>query len=201
MKEPSINCAHDEVRDVVNLVKHPQNPNTHSDSQIELLAQIIKHQGWRNPVVVSKRSGYIVAGHGRLMAAEKLGLKQVPVDLQEFENEADELAHLVADNRIAELSETNRSTLADLITTLDTGEFNLDLTGFDQDALEELMTAAPPELDIDEFFHQEELDETQDKGKLVLQYTEEDLQTLNQKLATMQGSKEQIIFNRIVNEE
>ena len=144
MKEPNINCAHDEMRDVVNLVKHPQNPNTHSDRQIELLAKIIQHQGWRNPVVVSERSGYIVAGHGRLMAAEKLGIKQVPVDLQAFDNEADELAHLVADNRIAELSETDRSVLADLIVELDDGEFDLALTGFESTDLEELMLAAPP---------------------------------------------------------
>ena len=150
MKEPAINCAFDEMRDVVNLVKHPQNPNTHSEQQIELLAKIIQHQGWRNPVVVSERSGFIVAGHGRLMAAEKLGLKQVPVDLQSFDNEADELAHLVADNRIAELSETNRSTLADLITTLDTGDYDLTLTGFEKSSLEELMFAAPPEVDFPE---------------------------------------------------
>lgn len=145
MKEPNINCAHDELRDIVNLVKHPQNPNTHSDQQIELLAKIIQHQGWRNPVVVSQRSGYIVAGHGRLMAAEKLGLKQVPVDLQAFDNEADELAHLVADNRIAELAETDRTVLADLIADLDDGQFDLALTGFEPTNLEELMTAAPPE--------------------------------------------------------
>ena len=125
-----INCSHDEIREPVNLVPHPKNPNTHSEKQIELLGKIIKHQGWRNPVVVSKLSGFIVAGHGRLMAAQSIGCEEIPVDIQDFANEADELAHLVADNRIAELAEINRETLADIIGELDDGEFDLELTGF-----------------------------------------------------------------------
>jgi len=144
MNEPEINCAHDELRDVVNMTAHPRNPNTHNEGQIRLLSKIIKHQGWRNPIVVSKRSGFIVAGHGRLMAAEQLGLEKVPVDVQDFKTEADELAHLVADNRIAELAEIDRSSLADIIGELDTGNLDLELTGFDVPDLEELMTAAPP---------------------------------------------------------
>jgi len=150
MKEPEINCSYDELRDVVNMTAHPRNPNTHNEGQIGLLSKIIKHQGWRNPIVVSKRSGFIVAGHGRLMAAEKLGLEKVPVDLQDFKTEADELAHLVADNRIAELAEIDRSSLADIIAELDTGDLDLELTGFEVQDLEELMTAAPPEGNFDE---------------------------------------------------
>jgi len=144
MKQPEINCSYDELRAAITLQPHPRNPNTHSDEQIKLLAKIIQHQGWRNPVVVSKLSGFIVAGHGRLKAAELLGLDEVPVDLQDFKTEADELAHLVADNRIAELSEINRATLADIIADLDTGEIDLELTGFELPDLEELMTAEHP---------------------------------------------------------
>ena len=145
MKQPEINCSYDELRAAITLQPHPRNPNTHSDGQIKLLAKIIQHQGWRNPVVVSKLSGFIVAGHGRLKAAELLGLDEVPIDLQDFKTEADELAHLVADNRIAELSEINRVTLADIIADLDTGEINLELTGFEIPDIEELMTAAHPD--------------------------------------------------------
>lgn len=147
MKQPEINCSYDELRASITLQPHPRNPNTHSDEQIKLLAKIIQHQGWRNPVVVSKLSGFIVAGHGRLKAAELLGLDEVPVDLQDFKTEADELAHLVADNRIAELSEINRVTLADIIADLDTGDIDLELTGFEIPDIEDLMTAAPPEKD------------------------------------------------------
>lgn len=145
-----VNCTYTEMRDLVNLVPHPKNPNQHDEEQIRLLSKIISHQGWRNPIVVSKKSGYIVAGHGRLMAAELLGLKNAPVDLQDFETEADEMAHLVADNRIAELAESSRSIIADIIAELDTGHIDLEITGHSTKALEDLMTAAPPEIDYPE---------------------------------------------------
>ena len=144
MPQAKINCAYDDVRELAKLKPHPQNPNTHNEKQIALLAKIIAYQGWRNPIVVSKQSGFIVAGHGRLLAAKKLGLKEAHVDLQDFKSKADELAHLVADNQIAELSEINRTTLADIIGELDTGDFDLDLTGFELADVEEIMTAAPP---------------------------------------------------------
>lgn len=60
--------------DIEKLVGNPRNPNKHPQNQIELLAKIIKAQGWRNPTVVSKRSGFVVKGHGRLAAAQYLGL-------------------------------------------------------------------------------------------------------------------------------
>jgi len=131
-------CAFDKEVDVVDLVPHPRNPNKHSDKQIALLAKIIGNQGWRNPIVVSERSGFIVAGHGRLGAARVLNVEKVPVDLQEFENEAEEYAHLIADNRIAELAEADRDELAGLIKELE-GKIDLDLTGFDAPSLAELL--------------------------------------------------------------
>ncbi len=70
---------------------------------------------------------------------------EVPVDEQDFATEADEWAHLIADNRIAELADADRAMLRDLAEELDTGDFDMDLTGFDANGLEELMTAAPPE--------------------------------------------------------
>lgn len=101
----NVRCAHTEMVDVDLLVPHPLNPNKHGEKQIEMLAKIMKHQGWRHPITVSKRSGFIVAGHGRLMAAKKLGWTSAPIDRQEFETEADEYAHLIADNKIAELAD------------------------------------------------------------------------------------------------
>ena len=130
-------CAFDKEVDVVDLVPHPRNPNKHDDKQIALLAKIIGNQGWRNPIVVSERSGFIVAGHGRLGAARVLNVEKVPVDLQAFENEAEEYAHLIADNRIAELAEADRDELAGLIKELE-GKIDLDLTGFDAPSLAEL---------------------------------------------------------------
>lgn len=122
------------------LVPHPRNPNTHSTAQIELLAKIIAGQGWRAPIVVSKDSGFVVSGHARLKAAERLGLDSVPVNLQPFKTQADEWAHLVADNRIAELAEMDNKLLKDLLSDMDTGAVDMDLTGYDNAALEDLMT-------------------------------------------------------------
>ncbi len=144
-----IHCAHDAEVALADLKPNPANPNKHPDSQIALLAKIIKAQGWRNPIVVSNRSGLITKGHGRLAAALTLGATHAPVDYQDYASEKEELADMIADNRIAELAEADRSMLRELAEQLDDGSFDMDLTGFDHDALEELMTAAPPESDID----------------------------------------------------
>jgi DNA modification methylase len=142
-------CAYDKLVLVRHLKENPANPNTHPPDQIALLARIIAGQGWRNPIVVSKRSGFITKGHARLQAARALSLKQVPVDYQDYANEKQELADMVADNRIAELAEMDRGMLREIIEQLDDGAFDMDLTGFNADALEELMTATAPESDID----------------------------------------------------
>jgi DNA modification methylase len=161
-------CAFDKSVDVVDLIPHPRNPNKHDDKQIALLAKIIRSQGWRNPIVVSERSGFIISGHGRLEAAKMLNVEQVPVDLQAFENEAEEYAHLIADNRIAELAETDRGELADLIRELD-GEIDLDLTGFDEPSLAELLgESAPGDDEIDAEPQIDKADELQKKWNTAL---------------------------------
>lgn len=137
-------CSYDRPVDLVDLVEHPSNPNKHGDKQIALLSKIIRNQGWRNPVIVSKRSGFIVAGHGRLAAAKLLNVEAVPVDYQYFANEAEEHAHLIADNRIAELAEIDSNELAGLLRDLE-GKIDLDLTGFDEVSLDDILTATEPE--------------------------------------------------------
>jgi DNA modification methylase len=146
-----VHCSHAKLVDVTELVANPRNPNKHSDKQVALLAKIIRHQGWRSPITVSNRSGFVVTGHGRLQAAILLGEQLVPVDRQDFASEADEWAHLVADNRIAELADADKSMIADLLKDLDAGGLDMDLTGFDMDALDELMEQTnPPDITEDE---------------------------------------------------
>ena len=130
-EDPQVFCSHTEMRDPASLVEHPRNYNTHPAEQIRLLAKIIKHQGWRNPITVSKRSGYVVKGHGRLAAALQLGCSEVPVDVQEYKDEASEYADMIADNRIAELAEADQDALKGLLTDDVFEGFDLDLTGFD----------------------------------------------------------------------
>ncbi|RYD84604.1 MAG: hypothetical protein EOP84_05040, partial [Verrucomicrobiaceae bacterium] len=135
-----IHCTHSAIRDPASLVEHPRNPNRHPHKQIELLARIIRHQGWRNPIVVSARSGFVVAGHGRLAAARLLDLSEVPVDVQAFETEADEWAHLVADNRIAELADMDQAGLGELLRDLgEVEDFDLELTGFGEAEIDKLL--------------------------------------------------------------
>lgn len=149
MPRIAIHCAHDAVVALRKLSPNPANPNKHPDAQVALLAKIIKAQGWRNPIVVSKRSGLMTKGHARLEAARKLGAKDAPVDYQDYGSEKEELADMIADNRIAELAEADRTMLRELAEHLDDGSFDMDLTGFDSAALEELMTATPPNSGID----------------------------------------------------
>lgn len=134
-------CAHDKVVDIETLVPNPKNPNQHPDAQIQLLGCIIRQTGWRQPITISKRSGFIVKGHGRLLAARLEGMKEAPVDYQNYTNEAEEYADLVADNRIAELAETDNKLLADIFADIDTGEIPMELTGYTEDEVESLVTA------------------------------------------------------------
>ena len=146
---PAVNCAFDKLVPLEQLIPNPRNPNQHPEVQIRLLAKVIAHQGWRSPVVVSKRSGFIVSGHGRYEAAKVLGVSVVPVDYQEFATEADEWAHLIADNRLAELAESDSAAMRELLAELQAADFDIDLTGFDADALLAALTdptqEAPPE--------------------------------------------------------
>ena len=158
MKKIEVHCAYDEMVDITKLVPNPRNPNQHSDRQIELLAKIIEHQGWRAPITVSKRSGFVVRGHGRLLAAEALGLDEVPVDYQDYANEAEEWADLIADNRLAELSEMDNEMLKDLIQEIDANEIDLTLTGFEEDEIEKI---------IGEFNQQEDIKDLSDDLKEV----------------------------------
>ena len=145
-----IRCKYTKKVPIEELVPNPRNPNTHPDDQVKLLAKIMEFQGWRSPVVVSNLSGYMVRGHGRLLAARILGLETIPVDFQDYDNEAQEHADLVADNRIAELAEMDRGTLKDLIEELDTGDLDLDFTGFDEGSLENLRSQVHVDPDEEE---------------------------------------------------
>lgn len=147
-------CAHDEIVDIAKLVPNPKNPNKHPDSQIQALGKIIRQTGWRAPITVSTRSGFIVKGHGRLAAAMLEDMRAVPVDYQNYTSEAEEFADLVADNRIAELAEIDQRMLADIFADIDTGEIPLEATGYNEEEVERLITALSEALHVD-------LDETE----------------------------------------
>lgn len=114
--------------DASSLKPHPKNSNRHSQEQIERLSNIIKYQGWRQPIVVSKRSDFIVAGHGRLLAARALGLDKVPVSFQHFADETQELAYMISDNAIAAWATLDTEMIKNQLPDLSDG-FDFDLLG------------------------------------------------------------------------
>lgn len=126
-------CAHDAIVPLKDLRPNPKNPNQHPPEQIKLLASIIRATGWRAPITVSKRSGLVTKGHGRLMAAQLDDLTDAPVDYQDYASEAEELADLTADNRIAELATTDNKMLAEVFADIDTGEIPFMLSGYTED--------------------------------------------------------------------
>lgn len=123
-----IHCAYTELVDPKRLKQHPKNRNKHSPEQIERLAKVLEYQGWRYPIKISKLSGFITSGHGRLMAAHKLGLLQVPVNFQDYESEDQEYADLQADNAIASWSELDLSSINLDIQNMGP-DFDIDLLG------------------------------------------------------------------------
>jgi hypothetical protein len=133
-------CSHDKLVDITELIENPRNPNKHPDKQIALLAKIIRSQGWRQPITVSNRSGFIVKGHGRLQAAKVMAVELAPVDYQDYATEAEEYADLIADNRIAELAEPDAGMIGDLLKDTMFEDFDLDLTGFDEKELGSMLS-------------------------------------------------------------
>lgn len=150
-------CAHDRIVPTAELKPNPKNPNKHPQSQIEALGGIIRGNGWRNPITVSTRSGLVVKGHGRLLAAQLEELDEVPVDFQDYESEAAELADLTADNRIAELAETDNKLLVEVFAEINAGDIDFSLSGYSSEeydeiaaSLNETIAASDNEEDLDD---------------------------------------------------
>lgn len=130
-----INCSYDELVELHKIIPNPKNPNKHPEKQIERLAKIIDYQGQRHPVIVSKRSGFVVVGHGRLEAIKKLDWEKCAVNFQDFKDEAEEYAFIVSDNAIAEWAELDLSAINTEM--LDLGpDFDVDLLGLENFIIE-----------------------------------------------------------------
>lgn len=145
-------CSFDKIVPLDEMKPNPKNPNKHPQEQIDLLVKIIQAQGWRQPVKVSTRSGLIVSGHGRFEAAKLIGCP-VPVDFQEYPGEDEELADLLADNRIAELADLDKAALAGIFQGLDTASIEASLTGYTGDEIDHILQAVNDSLSEDDFGH------------------------------------------------
>ena len=126
------------------LLPYVRNARQHSDEQIAQIAASIAEFGFVNPCLVGA-DGVLVAGHGRLAAARKLGLPTVPVVVLDHLTPTQRRALVLADNRLAELSTWDDALLRIELEALQDDGFDLDLTGFDADALAELLAGEEPE--------------------------------------------------------
>lgn len=116
--------------DVDRLVPYANNARKHSSEQIKLIQSSLREFGFINPVIIDKNYG-IIAGHGRVIAAKKEGIKSIPCVKVEHLTEAQKKAYILADNRLAELSEWDEVLLKIEIEELEGLDFNMDLLGFD----------------------------------------------------------------------
>jgi len=123
--------------EVSKLIPYANNSRTHDDAQVAQLAASIKEFGFRNPILVDGVG--IIAGHGRLMAARKLGLEKVPtIDCSDM-TEIQKKAYIIADNKLALNSGWDTNLLSLELEQLDADGFNLELLGFDSKELDELL--------------------------------------------------------------
>jgi DNA modification methylase len=133
-----IYCIFDKIVRTQDLKAHPRNPNKHPKEQIDLLVKIIKAHGIRTCITVSNLSGFIIRGHGRFMALKQMGLQEVPVDYQDYASEADELADLVADNKISELSTLESKFLKEISEDLKKLNYDISLMALTNEDIERL---------------------------------------------------------------
>ncbi len=120
------------------LLPYARNARTHTDAQVAQIAASIAEFGFTNPILAGS-DGVIVAGHGRLSAAQKLGIPTVPVVVLDHLTPTQRRALVIADNRIAENAGWDEAMLQVELAALQDEDFDLALTGFDADALADLM--------------------------------------------------------------
>lgn len=127
-----------ERRKVASLVPYARNARTHSAEQVDQIAASIREWGWTVPVLVDEAGG-LIAGHGRVMAAKKLGIDEIPVMVAAGWSEAQKRAYVLADNKLALNAGWDTDLLKVELADLKSLDFNIDLTGFGADELADLL--------------------------------------------------------------
>lgn len=123
---------------VEKLIPYVKNSRTHSDGQVAQIAASIKEFGWTNPILVDGESG-VIAGHGRLLAARKLGQKEVPVIELAHMTESQKRAYVIADNQLAMNAGWDTTLLSLELADLKEQGFEMDVLGFDPKELDNLL--------------------------------------------------------------
>lgn len=148
-RNPILNTLNVEYRKVEALIPYARNPRTHTDEQVAKIAASIVEYGWTNPVLVDGDNG-IIAGHGRMAAARKLGLDEVPVIELAHLSPSQKRAYVISDNRLALDAGWNEELLALELAELSDAGYDLALTGFDETEIEALLADDGVTGDVDQ---------------------------------------------------
>jgi ParB-like chromosome segregation protein Spo0J len=146
--------------DISLLTPYARNSRTHSDQQVNQIAASIKEWGWTTPVLIDEDGG-IIAGHGRVLAAQKLKINLIPVITAKGWSDAKKRAYVIADNKLALNASWDEEMLRLELAELDVAGFNLELTGFTGDDLTQAMfgndaldvtpDSSSKEIDVDDY--------------------------------------------------
>ena len=133
-----INKPKIEMVKISDLIECPQNPRQNEDN-VQAVVKSIEAFGYTNPVLVRKSNKMIIAGHTRVKALQELGEKTVPVIYLDM-SDIDSKAYMIADNKLTENVMWDYPKLTDLFLELDEANVNMDLTGFDEGEIQQLLT-------------------------------------------------------------
>lgn len=145
------------LADVSELIPYVRNARTHSEAQVSQIAASIREFGFLSPILVAE-DNTILAGHGRLAAAQKLGLKKVPCVKENHLTETQKRAYIIADNKLSLNAGWDSELLAVELSELEGADFNLDLLGFDEAELSSIFDA-DKDVSDDDFDVEKELEE------------------------------------------
>jgi len=144
-----IHCLFDNLIDPKSIKDHPKNRNKHGNDQIERLAELYKYHGVRHPIIISKKTGFIVAGHGRKLAAIRAGIKEFPVVYQDFDSDDSEYAFIQSDNAIALWADLDLKSINIDLENLGP-DFNIDMLGINDFTLDFTEKRFNPDLEDEE---------------------------------------------------
>lgn len=138
------------------LIPYVGNSRTHDENQIAQIAASIKEFGFTNPILIDDENG-IIAGHGRVLAAQKLKIKEVPCLRLSHLTDAQRRAYIIADNKLALNAEWDEKILAAEVERLQKDNFDLDLTGFCESEIDELLEVEEIIEEAEEIIHEQSL--------------------------------------------
>lgn len=158
------------LQKITDLVPYARNSRTHSDEQIAQIASSIREFGWTNPVLVDKNNT-IIAGHGRVMGARRLGIEEVPTICLDHLTEAQVRAYVIADNKLALNAGWDEELLTSELENLKAEGYELGLVGFTEQELEQLKAFTEENKDAEVVKYSTELD--QQSNYVVLKFSKD----------------------------